>query len=407
MYKSFFLLFVSLLSFNLQAQTLEEYLVLAGENNAGLKAKYFEYQAALEKVPQVGSLPDPQLTFGYFILPPETRVGPQLASFSVSQMFPWFGSLSASKDAAALMAKAKFEAFEAQRNLLYYQVKTTYFQLWELKQQITFMSENLDILKSYESLAITKYENGKVGLVDVLRVQIQIEEAANDLLILQQKTKPLKVRFNSLLNRETDTEVEISMLLSPVKVAPAVFPDDLLEGNPLISELDLKAQAFTQNLTVAKKMGMPKIGLGLNYTIVKPRTDMDVPDNGKDILMPMVTLSLPIYRKKYNAMQNEVTFQLDAVKQKRIQTTNLLTADYADANWNYLDAQSRLVLYNGQIQRSESALNILITSYSSDNNAFEEVLRMQQQILQYKLQLAKANADLRIAIAKTDYLTGK
>ena len=43
----------------INAQTLEESLKIASENNPLLKAKYAEFEAALQKVAQVNSLPDP------------------------------------------------------------------------------------------------------------------------------------------------------------------------------------------------------------------------------------------------------------------------------------------------------------------------------------------------------------
>ena len=70
------IIILSLLVLNVHAQKeLDGYLKLGAENNPGLKAKFAEYNAALEKVPQVGTLPDPTISFGYFITPVETRVG--------------------------------------------------------------------------------------------------------------------------------------------------------------------------------------------------------------------------------------------------------------------------------------------------------------------------------------------
>ena len=97
---------------------LNQYLTMAAENNPGLKSKFLEYQAALERVPQVGSLPDPQVSFGYFIQPVETRVGPQQARLSVMQMFPWFGTLGAQKNVAAQEAKVKYQVFEKSKSKL-------------------------------------------------------------------------------------------------------------------------------------------------------------------------------------------------------------------------------------------------------------------------------------------------
>lgn len=390
-----------------RSQTLTEYLVVAAENNPGLKGKYLEYQAMLERVPQVGSLPDPQLSFGYFILPVETRVGPQQMRFSISQMFPWFGSLGARKESATMAAKAKFESFESAKNLLYYQVTVAYYQLWQLNQQLELQQENLDILKSYESLATTKYENGKVGLVDVIRVQMQIDEAQTELDIKQLQLAPLITRFNTLLNRNVDAEVGMPIQIVATVPIKTGETDSLFNENPLLRELDLKASMYQQNLLVAKKAGLPTFGVGLDYVIVKKRTDMDMPGNGRNILMPMVTFSLPIYRAKYTALRHEAQFQFDAIEAGKKDLLNNLTSEYEMATWQYKQATSRLDLYARQITKSESALNILTTSYSSNNRDFEEVLRMQQQIIKYRLEIIVAETDAKIAGAKINYLISK
>src|SRR5699024_3546625 len=102
-----------------QANTqLDRYLQEAAQNNPELKARFQEYLAALQQAPQVNTLPDPELSFGYFINPIETRLGPQQARLGLTQMFPWFGTLGARGDAAAQMAKAKFEVFQETRNNL-------------------------------------------------------------------------------------------------------------------------------------------------------------------------------------------------------------------------------------------------------------------------------------------------
>ncbi|HAH57765.1 MAG TPA: TolC family protein, partial [Bacteroidales bacterium] len=100
------------------AQTLQSYQQIASQNNPGLQAKYKEFEAAMQKVPQVSSLPDPNLSFGYFI----PKMGSQRAELTLNQMFPWFGTLGAQADAATLMAEAKYQAFLDARNQLFFQV---------------------------------------------------------------------------------------------------------------------------------------------------------------------------------------------------------------------------------------------------------------------------------------------
>ncbi|MCK5461759.1 MAG: TolC family protein, partial [Bacteroidales bacterium] len=130
-YKSILPVCFLLLNFSAGAQDmLDSYLIIAAENNPGLKSRFNEYLAALEVAPQVKALPDPQLAFGYFIQPVETRVGPQEFRISASQMFPWFGTLKSKEDVAIQTAKAKYEAFEETKSKLFNEVRGTYYNIY-------------------------------------------------------------------------------------------------------------------------------------------------------------------------------------------------------------------------------------------------------------------------------------
>ena len=143
------ILFTSMGSF---AQTLEEYFKVAADNNPGLLSQYKEFEAALQKVPQVSTLPDPSLSVSAFGQMVETRVGPQMARFSLSQMFPWFGTLKAQGDAATLMAEAKYQSFLEAQNKLYYDVSAAYFPLYELQEWAKIEERNVAILESYKTI---------------------------------------------------------------------------------------------------------------------------------------------------------------------------------------------------------------------------------------------------------------
>ena len=111
-----------LISSGVLAQSLDSLQALAYENNPGLKASYKEFESTLTRVDQASALADPTLSFGYFISPVETRVGPQRAKLSLTQMFPWFGTLKASDDVATYQAEASYQRFLDQKAKLGLQV---------------------------------------------------------------------------------------------------------------------------------------------------------------------------------------------------------------------------------------------------------------------------------------------
>tara|TARA_R100001132_G_C3265477_1_gene88484 strand:+ start:81 stop:1265 length:1185 start_codon:yes stop_codon:yes gene_type:complete len=389
------------------SQTLEEYFKIAAENNPGLLSQYKEFEAVLQKVPQVSTLPDPSLSFGYFVSPVETRVGPQKARFSLTQMFPWFGTLKAQGDAAALMAEAKYQSFLDARNKLYFEVSAAYYPLYELQEWIKIEERNIAILESYKTISNSKFKNGVGTLVDVLRVDIFLKESQTNLEILKKKERPLLTTFNKLLNRGEFEPVSISETLEIDMLSFDNGKDSLLVDHPLLNSLELKVKAVEASERAAIKQGFPKIGLGLDYVMVDKRTDMVVPDNGKDVLMPMVTLSLPIFRKKYKAAVKEAQLMQESYSLQKTEMTNSLLSNYEMAFFD-IEQQTALVsLFDEQITESEQALNLLFTSYGNSGKDFEEVLRMQQQLLTYDKLKITALKQYKIALAKLNYITAK
>ena len=389
------------------AQTLDGYFKIAAENNPGLQAVYNEYEAALQKVPQVSTLPDPTFSFGYFISPVETRVGPQQAKFSLTQMFPWFGTLKAQGDAAVLMAEAKFQNFIDARNKLFFRMASAYYPLYELNDWISIEQENISILESYKNISTQKFENGTGTMVDVLRVDIMLKDAQTKLSILSDKEKPLLTTFNRLLNRPENEIVLISDSLEAENLSEYIRKDSLIDANPNLKALDLKVQAGKAAGIAAQKQGLPKIGLGLDYVIVGERSDITLTDNGKDIFMPMVSVSIPIFRKKYTASVKEAQLMQESYANQKQEVTNTLISEY-ELVWFQVQQQLQLLaLYEQQVQTSQQSLNLLYASYGNSGKEFEEVLRMQQQLLKYRKMSATALTQYQVAVAKINYITSK
>lgn len=401
------ILIISILfmAYNVVGQSINDYYTIAAENNPELKAKYKEFEAAMQKIPQVSSLPDPNLSMGYFISPVETRLGPQNMRFSLTQMFPWFGTLKAQKNAATLMAESKYQAFLNAKNQLYSQVATAYYPLYELLKLKDIEQENIKILESYKNIANAKFENGKGSLVDVLRVDIMIKDALTNLDILTKKEPALTSWLNSILNRKYNEKIVISKDLQIMEL-PMEYRKDSITTNPILQELELKKQASEVAIEVARKQGLPKLGLGLDYVLVGKGMN-NFPDSGKDIIMPMVSVSLPIFRKKYNAATKEAKLMQESFSFQKEAYENKLNGTYYKLVFELEKERDLLKLYEGQVLTLSKSLSLLFAYYSNANKDFEEVLRMQQELLKYqKLQLSSIST-FHVKLAELDYLTAK
>ncbi len=403
-------LFLSSVWINLQAQTLEDYIKTAAANNPELKSMFNQYLAALERMPQAKALPDPTAMFNYFASPVETRVGPQRFGISLTQAFPWFGQLKSQENAAAQQAKARYEAFEETKNKLYFDVRGTFYDLYVLVAATNITRENIRLLQSFRQLANVRLESATGSAVDLLRVEMDLEEMQNQLLYLEDSRIPIQARFKELLNAEAPVNIVVPDTLATIAFSEnkSILLDSIVAQNPLLKSFEHEILSMDAEIDVAHKMGLPSFSLGFSYINVSPRRDVVMADNGKDAwIFPQVGVRIPLYRDKYQSMVKEKELLKSSISDRKKDKENQLKTAMEKAWRDYSDAVRRVSLNQRLMRVANQALNILVAQYSTAGKEFEEILRMDRQLLRYELELEKARADQNTFVAQINYLTGK
>ncbi len=391
-----------------QEDPLASYLRMAEADNPTVKRAYRQYQAALQTIPQAEALPDPQLKAGYFLSPVETRVGPQQLRLSASQAFPWFGTLDAKGEAARLRAKAQQKAYQATKNDVYWQVKKVWYRLYHLQARIRVTQDNVAILESLERLANNKFKSGEASMVDVIRTEMDLAELEDQLARLRDQKAPFRQALAEVINQPVDAlpPMPDTIRLKKLPASRSNLKDTLEKHNPKLQQLALETRTQSAAEKVAEKHAYPDFKLGMQYINTGERSAEGIPDNGQDAFMPNVSISIPINQQAYQAEQQEAAYQKDAAAQQEEAMRNKFMTRLEEAYETYKDAQRRVQLYQEQVSRAQQALDILMTNYSSGDD-FEELLRMQQQRLDYELALAQARVDQNRSVARIRYLTGQ
>lgn len=403
------LLLIAIIPYSAAAQTIADYQQEAAENNPQLKAEYQQYLSALGDSPVLGTLPDPEVSFSYFIKPIETRVGPQQARVSISQMLPWFGTLSSQRSASDLRAKAAFEAFQESRNQLFFKVEQTLLELYELDESIRIAEENLSILNSLVELSLARYETDRATQVDVLRAQVEEEDLYIQIQLLKDNREVLFQKMNELLNREEPGVFTTpDSLIEPTLSARTELLAQIRQSNPKLNRLRYREASSVEMRSLGKKQNKPGIKLGLDYIFTGETSMPNVTNSGEDALMVMAGFRVPIFGKKNNARVQQAERNIQDIQYQISSGRNALETELDAALRDYRDALRRYQLYDSkQIQRITQAINIMMEAYSSDSSDFEEILRMQRKQLEYKLKRIKSKTDQHEAAAYISYLTGK
>jgi len=383
---------------------LESLINVALENNPEIQKFELQYQISSEKVNEVNTIPNTEFGFGYFVSEPETRTGAQKAKVSIKQMLPWFGSITSRENYVSSLADAKYEDIVIAKRKLVASVSQSYYNLYAIKAKQEVFIENIALLKIYEILALTAVEIGKASAVNVLRLQMRQNELDQLKQVLEQEYLAERTLFNKLLNRDKSTEVEVVNALT-IPNNEDLIDFDKLKLHPELIKYDKIYESVTQSELLNQKSSAPMIGFGLDYIAVEKRPDMDFSDNGKDIFMPMVSLSIPIFNKKYKSQtkqnqlkQQEITFQ----KQGRL---NRLETLLDKANNGRISAK---ISYNTQqknLIQAKNAEEILMKSYETGTINFNDVLDIQELQLKFQINKIKAVQQYYLQTTIINYLS--
>jgi len=398
--------FISILMFSWSSfsQSLEDLQHLAAENNLELKAQFKRFEAQLEDITQAKSWQDPNLSFGYFISPIETRVGPQIARFSLTQKLPWFGTYKAKGDIAAFRAEAEFEKFQDQKLKLFLNVAQKYYDLLALRYITELETKQLDILENLKVIVESNYKNNKARLVDILRVDLEMDKQLSTIQVLKDQGQVFVTQLNQLMDRQLNTPVQILNPKQILEQNESIEIDSMVRNHPRLEAIrKLKASNEAESV-LAKKEAMPQFGLGLDYAIIQDRNVQNA-EAGQDAIMPMLSVSLPIFGKKNKSRKKAASLQGESIEFQLENEESRLETEIQVALYKQDELFSLLSLYDKQLLSLKDILQLSETALANASMGIEEVLRLQEERLLYEKQRAKTLADLQKTDETLIYLT--
>ncbi len=387
--------------------TLKQYLLQAALNNAGLKAAFDNFKSAAEQIPQARSLPDPKLTYSYFITEVETRVGPQQHKLGIMQTFPWFGEIEARTDAAAAQAKATQKIYEATKLKLFFETKDAFYEYAFLYRAIVIAKENLKLIEHFEQVARTKYATATASHPDVVRAQIELAQLDDKVKSLEQLRKPHSARLDAVLNRKRDNILPWPRNIEhlAISIDHNKLKEILLQNNPELSALDLQTQSAKSKVDLAKKKFYPDLGVGLDWIDTGDRSG--VRDSGTDPIVLMFSMNLPIWRKNYKAAELQAEANLRKISRRKVQTQNNLLAHSQQALYDFDDSARRSKLYkNILIPKAEQLLAVSESAYRAGSIDFLSLIDAQRTLLAYQLTYERTLTDNSQKLGLLEMLAG-
>ena len=388
------------------AQTLESFIQEAQNNNPEIQAFELPYNIAEEKVNEANWLPNTEISAGYFVSEPETRVGAQRARIGFKQMLPWFGTITARENYAKSMAAAEYVEITIAKRKLALSVAQSYYRLYAIKARQRVLYENIKLLETYRRLALKSVEVGKASAVDILRLQIRQNELQQQKEVLKEEFIAEQTAFNNLLNRDARMTVNVVPEME-IPQQDLFDSKESLSLNPELLKYDKIYESLAQSELLNQRESMPMIGFGVDYLPVTAMENSMFNDNGKDVLMPMVTVSIPIFNSRYKSITKQNELRQQEIESQREQRWNVLESAFAKATSQRNQSRIAYTTQAKNLKQTRDAEEILLKNYETGTIVFNDLLDIQELQLKFQMNQIDAIQGYYVQSALINYLINK
>ncbi|MCX5683775.1 MAG: TolC family protein [Planctomycetota bacterium] len=382
--------------------TLDDYLACAKAGNPGLGAAESKWKAAQERVPQARSLDDPRLSYRASI-----AKDMRIQEVVVEQMLPWFGKLDLRAAVAQQEAEALQRQYEAQALKVAYQVKNAYYEYYYLARSIDIVKQNRDLVKNLGDIALARYKAGAGGYQDVTRAQVELGKLDDQVRSLEDSRGAAAARLNAAMNRPVGAELPWPKAI-PEEQGEAASDEQVLawiaEASPELQALDHEIAREQTSIDLAKKDYWPDVGLGVGYM-----NQREISEGSNDnMVVGMVSVTLPIWREKYAAGVREAELRHDAALQMRADRANMLGAEVKLALYQMRDARRKMSLYRDTlVPKSRESLQATEAAFRSGQANFVDLVDARRLLLEFQLTYERMLADHAQRAAELEMLVGK
>jgi len=369
--------------------------------NPEIKAARQRWEAAQAVVPQVQTLPDPKLQFGYQRMPMQPPAV-QGAMYGFGQEIPFPGKLKLKGEVAQREAERLEQEFQAVRLRLLAGVKEAYFALHFVHKSMEIVERNKALLIQFEKTAKARYSVGQAAQQDVFRAQVEISRVLDRLAVLEQRKESLHAAINRLLNRPpidplgTPEEIQVPLLtqsLPELTKRAENFSPVLLASAKGIARSE-------QAVSLARKQFFPDF----DVTALGLRNDL-INDNGYQV---MVGIKIPLfYESKQRQGVKEAVASLNGAREELTAARQEILFQVKDAFVQTQRAERLItILRDALIPQSTLALQAAQVSYSIGKVDFLTLLNSLLTLQENQLELHGEMVAHEQAIARLEALTG-
>lgn len=391
-----------------ESAELHSYVRFGLLHNAGLRAAFHRWRAALEVVPQVTELPDPVFSYAHFVEELETRTGPQRQRFSLQQTFPWFGVLELRGEVAAQQAESMWWRVTDKQLKVERDIKNAYYEYAYLAQAVRIDDENLRVLRRLEPVVQRRVQAGG-NQADLLRLQVEIGKLENELETLRKFQPALSARLSAAMNRRSTVPLPwpdpLEVSVSAIDVEGLAMR--ALRDNPELAAMRQESERAETRADLADRERWPDLTLGADYFETGAALLPGTPGSGDDPIALRVSFELPIWAGKYDAAVREAERHALAAHGELQHRKNHLRSSLEQVAYELDDAGRQIALYRDTLlPRAKQTYEVTQTAYQGGKATLLDVIDAERTLLTFEKSYWRAVSSYAQALAGLESMCG-
>ncbi len=396
--------------------TLQATVDLAIQDNPNLDEILARSEAMAAIPSQVGTLPDPVISFNALNMPTDSFDMSQEAmtqmQFGLTQALPFPGKLALREEASSFAAKAAADNVDEARLRLVQNVKTRWWQIYSLDHALEIVERNRELFRQLIQIASIKYEVGKGLQQDVLLAQLELSKLHDQKIKLIGLRSKIVARLNRLIDRHANIEISLPAQV-PTKL-PAIADETLLyrkaeKSRPLLRQLRNEVAGAKSLLSLAKKDLYPDFKVGAFYGVRQGDNPPSVGGNRSDFLSVKLSMNLPVFSAR---KQDKAVAQKSSELQQKIynqqDTLNGVLMQISEAAADFKRSKEQFLLVeSGIIPQARQTVDSMLSGYQVNKVDFLNLIRSQITLLSYENRYWQSLSEANQALARLAAAVGE
>ena len=374
----------------------------AVENNPRLEMYRQNLATNEANMRSVGAWPNLELEVGVLTRPMEQMMGDQRFSFSVMQMIPRTAEFRYQRDEIAAMSGAEQAVLEETLRMLRRELTEAWIERVALEQEMNLMDESLELMNQMQTVVRDRVAT-TASNSDWIRIEMRIIDMEDIHAAMEDKMDALDQKIWSLTGDKLRSEVPVadSLTIASYRFARQV-PD--FSDHPAVRMFDFEIDAALARAGMSELMNRPMVGVGVQYSPLKPREAMDGRTNGNDMIMPMLRVSIPTSREKYKALSESAKSESISAQRAKEDKIAELQMQWAEAISMLQQAERNLITANRQRALSKELYDNEMMQFKTGMGNLDMLLDIQESWVGYRMKSLEATMRQRMAFAKLEEL---